>query len=210
MRKCGYCGGSRLKRVHRTFVERFSYLAIYECRDCENEEFVPRRYTYHFGEEARCPNCGTYRVTKLRGVDKIDKMVTGPLNRVEKMMGGNLYHCVFCRLQFYDRRKAAPRTVLEPIPPSPVEAEAVPAAHAAAAHAGARMMPHADVGVNPLITPPPEDQVKPLITPPPEWVSPLITPAPERLVAPLITPPPELAVAPVVDSAAPSGANTPG
>jgi DNA-directed RNA polymerase subunit RPC12/RpoP len=133
VRKCGYCGGSKLKRVHRTFLERFSYLAIYECRECENEEFIPRRYTYHFaGEEARCPNCGTYRVTKLRGVDKIDKMASGPLNRLEKLMGGNLYHCVFCRLQFYDRRKAAPRTFLEPIPPT-VEAQAVPAPPAQAA-----------------------------------------------------------------------------
>ncbi len=212
MRKCGYCGGSRLKRVHRTFAERFSYLAIYECRDCENEEFVPRRYTYHFGEEARCPSCGTYRVTKLRGVDKIDKMVTGPLNRIEKMMGGNLYHCVFCRLQFYDRRKAAPRTVLEPILPSAVEAEPVPAAQAAPANGAARMMPVPDAGGNPLITPPPQGQVRSVITPPPEWVKPLITPPPEAQVSPRITPPPEteLAAAPVVDSAAPSGANTPG
>lgn len=115
MRKCGYCGGSRLKRVHRTFFERFSYLAIYECRDCENEEFIPRRYTYHFGENARCPKCGTFRVTKLRGLDKIDKMAPGPLNLLEKMAGGNLFHCVFCRLQFYDRRKPAPRTTLQPI-----------------------------------------------------------------------------------------------
>jgi len=115
MRKCGYCGGSRLKRVHRTFLERFSYLAIYECRDCENEEFVPRAYTYHFGENARCPKCGTYRVTKLRGPDKIDKMMPGLLNRVEKMAGGVLFHCCFCRIQFFDRRKMAPRTTLQPI-----------------------------------------------------------------------------------------------
>ncbi len=149
MRKCGYCGGSKLKRVHRTFFERFSYLAIYECRECENEEFIPRRYTYHFGEEARCPSCGTYRITRLRGVDKIDKMVSGPLNRLEKLMGGDLYHCVFCRLQFYDRRKAAPRTFLEPIPPT-VEAEAVPAPPAQAAPP--------NVEVTPLITPPPETE----------------------------------------------------
>lgn len=115
MRKCGYCGGSRLKRVHRTFFERFSYLAIYECRDCENEEFIPRRYTYHFGENARCPKCGTYRVTKLRSLDKIDKMMPGLLNRVEKIAGGSLFHCCFCRIQFYDRRKMAPRTTLQPI-----------------------------------------------------------------------------------------------
>lgn len=126
MRRCGYCGSNRLKRVHRTFIERFSYLAIYECRECENEEFIPRRYTYHFGAEARCPHCGTLRVTKLRGIDKIDKMVTGPLNRLEKMLGGSLYHCVFCRVQFYDRRRMAPRTVLEPIAPTPEAQAAAP------------------------------------------------------------------------------------
>src|SRR5215510_2357091 len=39
--KCGQCGG-KLRRVHRKFVERFNYMAIYECQKCEREEFVPR------------------------------------------------------------------------------------------------------------------------------------------------------------------------
>jgi DNA-directed RNA polymerase subunit RPC12/RpoP len=128
VRKCGYCGGSRLKRVHRTFLERFSYLAIYECRDCENEEFIPRQYTFHFGEQVRCPRCGTYRVTKLRAPDKIDKMVTGIWNAFEKIAGGNtLFHCCFCRVQFYDRRKLAPRVNHQPIPADlrEVEVEAI-------------------------------------------------------------------------------------
>ena len=132
VRKCGYCGSHRLKRVHRTFLERFSYLAIYECRVCENEEFIPRHYTFHFGDTARCPKCGTYRVTKLRAPDKIDPMFPGILNRVEKMMGGVLHHCCFCRVQFYDRRKMAPRTTLDAVAPEvpgveePVHAESVP------------------------------------------------------------------------------------
>jgi DNA-directed RNA polymerase subunit RPC12/RpoP len=105
-------------------MERFSYLAIYECRDCENEEFIPRRYTFHFGDQVRCPRCGTFRVTKLRGPDKIDKMVTGILNSFERIAGGNkLYHCCFCRIQFYDRRKLAPRINHQPIPADGGEAE---------------------------------------------------------------------------------------
>jgi hypothetical protein len=28
------------------------------------------------------------------------------LNLLERMCGGELYHCRFCRLQFYDRRKS--------------------------------------------------------------------------------------------------------
>src|SRR5690349_9574625 len=96
-------------------MERFTYLAIYECRDCENEEFIPRQYTYHFGENTRCPRCGTYRVTRLKGLDRIDKMVPGLWNKYEQWRGGSLYHCCFCRVQFYDRRKMAPRVNLQPI-----------------------------------------------------------------------------------------------
>ena len=63
--KCGKCGG-KLRRVHRTFFERFSYMAIYECQKCEREELVPRRYRYHLGPSCRCPVCGTYRVVRLK------------------------------------------------------------------------------------------------------------------------------------------------
>ena len=112
MRKCKQCSG-KLQRVHRTFLERFSYMAIYGCPKCETEEFVPRRYTYHFGESARCPRCGSYRPTKLRERDKIDKMQFGLLNLAERLAGGRLYHCCFCRLQFYDRRPLAEKIKLE-------------------------------------------------------------------------------------------------
>jgi DNA-directed RNA polymerase subunit RPC12/RpoP len=121
MRKCKSCNG-KLKRVHRTFLERFVYMAIYECPKCETEEFSPRRYTYHLGEHARCPRCGSYRPTKLRERDKIDKMQFGLLNVAERMAGGRLYHCCFCRLQFYDRRPLAERHKLE----HATEPEAVP------------------------------------------------------------------------------------
>jgi hypothetical protein len=33
-----------------------------------------------------------------------DPMNTGMLNLVERICGGNLYHCFICRIQFYDRR----------------------------------------------------------------------------------------------------------
>ena len=108
MRNCNNCGG-RLKRIHRTFLERFTYMAIYQCRQCDHEEFVPRPYQYHFGHKCRCPHCGTYRVVKLQKPDKIDKMQTGFLNWAEKMLGGTLHSCCFCRLQFYDRRRIASR-----------------------------------------------------------------------------------------------------
>jgi hypothetical protein len=114
MRKCKRCNG-KLKRVHRTFLERFSYMAIYGCSTCDIEEFFPRRYTYHFGENARCPQCGSFRPTKLRERDKIDKMQWGVLNLAEQWAGGRLYHCCFCRLQFYDRRPLAEKPKTETV-----------------------------------------------------------------------------------------------
>lgn len=102
--KCGQCG-ARLRRVHRTFVERFNYMAIYQCQKCEREEFVPRRFRYHFGPACRCPVCGSHRVTKLKTADRIDRFHGGFLNLLERIAGrGQLIHCRWCRLQFYDRR----------------------------------------------------------------------------------------------------------
>jgi len=87
MLKCEQCGG-RVRRVHRTFFERFSYMAIYECRDCDTERCYPRRYTYHFGPHCRCPHCGTFRVTRLKSPDKIDRWHTGFLNYLERLAAG--------------------------------------------------------------------------------------------------------------------------
>ncbi len=106
MRKCGKCGG-RLRRVHRTFRQRFSYMAIYQCRECKNREFVPRRFQLHFGAACRCPRCGTFRVVRLKERDRIDPLHTGFLHYLEKLAGGKLHHCRWCRLQFYDRRRLA-------------------------------------------------------------------------------------------------------
>jgi len=107
MRKCGKCGG-RLRRVHRTLLERFSYMAIYECRDCRKEQFYPRRFRYHFGDACRCPKCGTFRVVRLKERDRIDPLSTGFLNFLERVVSrGKLFHCRYCRLQFFDRRELA-------------------------------------------------------------------------------------------------------
>jgi len=106
MLKCARCG-AHLRRVHRTFFERFSYMAIYECKTCAVEEFVPRRFRLHFGDKARCPKCGTFRIVRLKAPDRIDPMFTGLFNLLEKLSGGRLHHCRFCRIQFYDRRKLA-------------------------------------------------------------------------------------------------------
>jgi len=79
-------------------------MAIYQCQRCSEEQVVLRRWRYHFGPGARCPLCGSRRATKLKAPDRIDPMLGGFLNFLERMFNGKLYHCRFCRVQFYDRR----------------------------------------------------------------------------------------------------------
>ena len=107
MVKCGQCG-EELRRVHRTFFERFNYMAIYECHICKRREFAPRPFRYHLGRAVRCPVCGTYGVVRLKERDRIDRFYTGFLNSMKRLAGGSkLFHCRWCRIQFFDRRKLA-------------------------------------------------------------------------------------------------------
>ena len=94
-----------MRRVHRTLRERLSYIAVYECKECHAEDYLPPAHQLHRGKAARCPRCGTYRITRLKEPDHIDPMRTGMLNMLEKMAGGKLYHCRYCRVQFWDRRR---------------------------------------------------------------------------------------------------------
>ena len=83
-------------------------MAVYVCPACRREENAPRRFRYHFGPACRCPLCGTHRVVRLKTPDRIDRKHTGFLNLLERMSGGGrLFHCRWCRLQFFDRRKLA-------------------------------------------------------------------------------------------------------
>jgi DNA-directed RNA polymerase subunit RPC12/RpoP len=94
-----------MRRVHRTLLERVNYLAIYSCKQCHTEDNLPRAHELHRGKAARCPKCGTYRLSRLKEPDPIDPMQTGLWNTLEKMAGGKLFHCRYCRLQFWDRRR---------------------------------------------------------------------------------------------------------
>jgi hypothetical protein len=90
-------------------------------------ENAPRRYLLHFDGDCRCPRCGTYRISKLKERDKIDKMETGFLNLFERWRGGKLYHCRYCRIQFFDRRKYVPVTTPGPTPPPRPPVDETPA-----------------------------------------------------------------------------------
>ena len=120
--KCSQCGG-RLRRVHRTLLERLRYSSIYYCKHCDSEEYVPRIFQYRLGEFARCPECGTHRLTKLKELDKIDRVHWGWFHLIERLSGGTLYHCRYCRIQFHDRRSRSPEAKAAPAASRPREAE---------------------------------------------------------------------------------------
>jgi DNA-directed RNA polymerase subunit RPC12/RpoP len=71
-------------------------------------------------EVAECPDCGTTRLVIRKKRDHIDRYYGGPLAWWRRRMGANLYHCIFCRLQFYSRL---------PLAASPAEYDDVRAAN---------------------------------------------------------------------------------
>jgi DNA-directed RNA polymerase subunit RPC12/RpoP len=97
---CGNCG-SEVHRSHRTFLEQFWCARAWKCRECgrrfrERRPFLERYVT--------CPRCGTSRLSVLGKPDTVDRMHRGALHVLGRLLGGALYHCSFCRLQFYDVR----------------------------------------------------------------------------------------------------------
>jgi hypothetical protein len=115
MVKCGQCGGE-LRRIHRTFFERFNYMAIYECHQCQRQAVASRRFRYNLGPACRCPVCGTFKVVRLKERDRIDPYYSGFLHWLKRLAGGRLHHCRWCRLQFYDRRKLASEMATPKVP----------------------------------------------------------------------------------------------
>jgi hypothetical protein len=86
-------------------------MGVFECPTCKQIQRVARRYTFYLGEEARCPLCGTLRLRMLMERDHIDRMLKNPINALQRWMGGKLFHCRYCRVQFYDRRRLAEQEV---------------------------------------------------------------------------------------------------
>ena len=102
--------------------EKFLYVAVYECGQCRSRLTDPHWYALYLGDYPRCPHCATYRLTRLFERDRVDAMQTGVLNLAQKILGGRLYHCRYCRLQFYDVR--APVAPLEKDKAAAVETNA--------------------------------------------------------------------------------------
>jgi hypothetical protein len=103
MANCAFCNGP-LKRLHRTPWEKMFYQAMYKCSNCGQADPLPRKFTFLFWLHARCPSCGTGRLTRLAGRDPVDRLFRNPFSLIQAAFGGKLFHCNYCRLQFYDVR----------------------------------------------------------------------------------------------------------
>ena len=67
-----------------------------------------RTATFIFSPYSRCIQCGSYRVKRLRGRDRIDTRSTHPLSFLLSLTGAPFYHCNPCRLQYHDWRPVQP------------------------------------------------------------------------------------------------------
>jgi len=110
---CLQCGGE-LRRSRRRLLERFGYSKAYRCKDCDARVRVTIASQSKNLKFAACPKCHSYELTAPKRIDKIDKLVRSPRSFFQRIMGGTLYHCWYCRLQFYDvrPRKRAERKLI--------------------------------------------------------------------------------------------------
>ncbi len=100
---CQKCGGA-LRRSRRTLVERLLYSEAFRCEKCQ-QRVRTTSFSLRYVRYVKCPCCHSVDLTILKRRDGIDRMQKGFLNLVQRLGGGKLYHCWFCRLQFYDTRQ---------------------------------------------------------------------------------------------------------
>src|SRR6266487_3639444 len=98
---CTTCG-NLMVRVHRSVFKRLIYSKIYKCPECGIEIRKSHQWILHFSTKAHCPGCGTDRLVVRLQPDAVDWIVRGPMRLMYRLLGGRLYHCGSCRLQFYD------------------------------------------------------------------------------------------------------------
>jgi hypothetical protein len=62
---------------------------------------------FYFARETRCPLCGTEKLKRLARRDGIDRVYWNFFRLVHPILTSRLYHCRFCRIQFYDIPRGA-------------------------------------------------------------------------------------------------------
>jgi hypothetical protein len=87
--------------VSRGLWQRLAYRKIYLC-PCGNSRTVEPRPLY--SAVARCPKCSGTQLRRRSKRDGIDPLLRNPFRMAQMLLGGTLYHCEYCRIQFYDLR----------------------------------------------------------------------------------------------------------
>ena len=65
---------------------------------------MPREFTLKPRSYVQCPRCHTHKVSRRIAPDKIDPVIKSISSMIRALLGGRLYHCNYCRIQFYDLR----------------------------------------------------------------------------------------------------------
>ena len=93
-----------MRRSRRTMLERLLYAGAFRCERCQQRVRASYLDSLSEARYAACPKCGWHDLVVRRTRDRIDKMSLNPLRALQRLLGGRLYHCAHCRLQFYDLR----------------------------------------------------------------------------------------------------------
>jgi DNA-directed RNA polymerase subunit RPC12/RpoP len=94
-----------MRRSRRGIGERLRYAAAYRCEQCRERVRVSYLDYLRGARYAACPKCGWYDLAMRARRDRVDKMNRNPLRLLQRLFGARLYHCLHCRLQFYDIRR---------------------------------------------------------------------------------------------------------
>ena len=103
-------------RIRRKFWERPVYESVYRCKQCSRlQKNQKETGSSAPGFVCACPRCGTTKLKIRRRRDAVDPIVKTLGNRLKGALGATLYHCEFCRLQFYSFKPLAePKTEASP------------------------------------------------------------------------------------------------
>lgn len=119
--QCPKCDGV-LVRTRRKTLEKLIFSHTFRCRNCSRKVRESYLQTNLFGEFAVCPRCENPVPDRRTRPDRVDSMLNTPIRFLHRIMGGKLYHCVFCRLQFYDVRSLRPRPPKNAVNPEGADA----------------------------------------------------------------------------------------
>ncbi len=94
-------------RTRRKLWERAVYTVLVRCRTCDRRTGQKRLFYNYFSRDTRCPCCGGAVLERRVKADRVDRQLRNPFRLAQRLLGGTLFHCEFCRVQFYDLRGMA-------------------------------------------------------------------------------------------------------